>query len=154
MDLLHGPHVSTKYRQEGGDQIDLSQAESDHDVLKKKMGTRKGRSFLFQVLTILLYIVDPFAIFQSREFYGQNANYMIFLLCIYVLHTHIYIYRVLKVMFLANPPLPFFSPSIFWGDVLGDDDQLQPRSFFEVSKKQDGQADGRFLIFFTGMDGC
>lgn len=36
--FFHGPHVSTKYRQEGGDQIDLSQAESDHDVLKKKMG--------------------------------------------------------------------------------------------------------------------
>ena len=29
LDLLHSPHGSTKYRQEGGDQIDLPQAEFD-----------------------------------------------------------------------------------------------------------------------------
>jgi len=113
LDLLHGPHVSTKYRQEGGDQIDLSQAESDHDVLKKKMGTRKGRSFFVPSSDYSFIYCGSICNFSVQRISWTECQ-LYDILCIYVLYIYICVYRVLKVMFFTNPPATFFPPFIFW----------------------------------------
>ena len=52
--------------------------------------------------------------FSPENFHGQNANYMIFYY-VYMYYTHIYIYRLLRVMFLTTPPHYLFNiPSLFW----------------------------------------
>lgn len=111
---------------------------------------------------LFFYILWVHLQFFSPENFMDRMPIIWYFMYLCITHTHIYIYTEFwRVMFLNQPPVTIFVPQHFLGDLCWDDDPLlpaekgfQPRSFFEVSKKQDGQADGRFESFPGRYDCC
>ena len=63
---------------------------------------------------LFFYILWIHLQFFSPENFMDRMPIIWYFMYLCITHTHIYIYRVLRVMFLTNRPATFFPPSIFW----------------------------------------